>query len=103
MNWDYRVISHRDASNREQCVSIHAVFYSEGGEVIGYSQEPESCAGFDIEDLRLRADMIKAACDKDILVGSCLDAAIGKNRKEFERKIQRKKTVRVRDTSSQRP
>jgi hypothetical protein len=91
VKWDYRVVRHRDASNREQWVSIHTVVYSEGGEVIGYSQEPESCAALNIEDLRLRADMIKAACDKDILVGSSLDAEIGRHRKELQRKIQRKR------------
>jgi len=86
VNWDYRVIKHRNASNREEWVGVHAVFYDEGGAPISYSQEPESCAGSSIEDLRLRAEMMKDACDKDLLEASSLDASIGGKRKNSERK-----------------
>ena len=96
MNWDYRVIKHRDASTREEWVGIHAVFYDQGGAPISYSQEPESCADTSIEDLRVRAEMMKDACDKDLLVASSLDASIGKSRKNAERKAGRNSTVRPR-------
>jgi hypothetical protein len=102
VNCDYRVIKHRDASKGEEWVGVHAVFHDEGGAPISYSQEPESCAGTSIEDLRLRAEMMKDACDKDLLEASSLDASIGRKRKSAERKVARNSAVCPRKVNSPR-
>jgi len=80
----YRVIQHDHISDREKWLAIHAVFYDEDGELVGYSQEPESCESSNIEDLRLMGDMIRNACDEDVLISTRIDATIGKRRKRSE-------------------
>ena len=96
MNSNYRVIQHNDAAKRERWFAIHAVFYDEIGEVIGYSQNPECCSSNRIEDLRIQVDVIKRALDEDVLVASHIEASIGKKRmrSERDRRTQRSFTRR---------
>lgn len=72
---------------------MHTVCYNARGEAISYSQEPESCIASDIEDLRVRTDMMRSAFDKEILIARSLDAKIGRKRKRSERDREREHPV----------
>ena len=93
MIWDYRIIKHIDASRREEWLAIHTVFYNARGEATSYSQEPESCIASDIEDLRVRTDMMRSAFDREILIARSLDAKIGRKRNRSERNREREHPV----------
>ena len=90
MTCKYCVIEHDRTSRHEKWLAVHAVFYDENGQIVGYSQEPERCQSGNIEDLRLLVDMMRKACEDDVLVSTRVDAFIGKRRKRSERGLKQK-------------
>jgi len=63
MSWNYRIMKYPEGG-----FGIHEVFYDDGeGTVNGYTVEPVSCTGMDMEDIRGAYKMMADAFDKDTL------------------------------------
>lgn len=93
---DYRVIQHDDNPSENYWFAIHTVFYNDSGEIISYNQDPEPCLGDRLASLRFQQEMMRNACDQDVLLKSKLDSEIGKQlRRSERRRKQAKKHISV--------
>ena len=52
MGWNYRVIRHSDEKTKSFWFHIHEVYYSDDGEIEGWTQNPKIPVGESAEDLK---------------------------------------------------
>lgn len=94
----YNVIEHDVDSHSTGRYAIHAVYYNELGRVVSYNVDPEQCSDESLAGLLLLAEMIRNACDSEILLKSQIDLEVSKQRRRGEtRKRRQRLSVRNSD------
>ena len=67
MGWNYRVIRHSDEKTKSFWFHIHEVYYSDDGEIEGWTQNPKIPVGDSAEDLKGEIELIIEAFNRPVL------------------------------------
>ncbi len=67
MSWNHRVMRHINPIHKKEMLQIHEVYYDEDGKPNGYTEDPVSVHGDDLEELGWVLDQMKVALSKPIL------------------------------------
>ena len=66
MGWNYRILrtSHPEG---QVTYSIHEVYYSKDGTIVGWTQDPSEAYGETVEELRKTLEMMGQALDHTVI------------------------------------
>tara|TARA_R110002074_G_scaffold308931_1_gene479681 strand:- start:72 stop:281 length:210 start_codon:yes stop_codon:yes gene_type:complete len=65
MGWNHRVMKHKDGE--DDFFQIHEVYYTEDGEVDGYTLNGASAGGNTLDELRSELQRMLDSLDKEVL------------------------------------
>ena len=66
MGWNHRVMKHKDGE--DDFFQIHEVYYTEDGEVDGYTLNGVAAGGNTLDELRSELQRMLDSLDKEVLI-----------------------------------